>query len=197
MTHQPSRLAPRRPAALGAVALGAVALLLAACTGPGGIATAGPATQPPSSSSSNTQAPSSDAPASEVMATPAPMFPILAVGEHPTLGMYIVDGEGKSLYLFTEDEDDASSCSGDCAEAWPPFLIDAGLTPEVRDGVTGTVGVIERDDGGLQVTYEKQPLYYFSGDSEPGDTTGHGSNEVWYLVSPEGDSVSTGGRGNY
>ena len=192
MTHQPSRFAPR-----GSVALGAVALLLAACSGAGGVATSSPATQPPPTAASATQAAASDAPASEAMATPAPMFPILALGEHPTLGMYIVDGEGRSLYLFTRDEDDTSTCSGDCVEAWPPFLIDAGLTPEARDGVTGTIGVIERADGGLQVTYEQQPLYYFSGDSEPGDTTGHGSNEVWYLVSPEGDSVSTGGRGNY
>ena len=32
---------------------------------------------------------------------------------------------------------------------------------------------ITRDDGTIQVTYNGLPLYHYSGDSPPGDTTGN------------------------
>ena len=34
----------------------------------------------------------------------------------------LVDSEGRSLYLLTEDERNVSTCTGACADAWVPLL---------------------------------------------------------------------------
>ena len=56
-----------------------------------------------------------------------------------------------------------------------------------REG--GDLGTITRSDGTKQVTYNGHPLYYFVGDSGPGQTTGQGSDNFgakWWLVAPAG-----------
>ncbi|MEX2375888.1 MAG: hypothetical protein WD942_09955 [Dehalococcoidia bacterium] len=103
------------------------------------------------------------------------------------LAPYLVDGEGMTLYLFTNDEADVSNCSGDCLVNWPPLLVEEGMEPTAGEGVTGELGVIERTDGGRQVTYNGMPLYYWQGDQAPGDTTGHEVGDVWFVVSPDDD----------
>ena len=48
------------------------------------------------------------------------------------------------------------------------------------------------DGGGTQVTYHGHPLYYYAGDSQPGDTTGEGLNQFgakWYVLASTGDKV--------
>ena len=37
-----------------------------------------------------------------------------------SLGQILVDGNGKTLYLFEADTSAQSTCSGGCAQAWPP-----------------------------------------------------------------------------
>ena len=108
-----------------------------------------------------------------------------------SLGKVLVDGEGKSLYLFEADTSTQSTCSGDCAAAWPPLLTSG--TPTVSgDATASMVGTTTRTDGGTQVTYAGHPLYYYSGDTKAGDTNGEGSKAFgaeWYLVSPKGETV--------
>ncbi len=48
----------------------------------------------------------------------------------------------------------------------------------------------------MQVTYDDQPLYYFSGDSAPGDTKGQNLGKVWFVVAPDGDAIETKGAGS-
>ncbi|MDH5372750.1 MAG: hypothetical protein OEX97_07385, partial [Acidimicrobiia bacterium] len=43
------------------------------------------------------------------------------------------------------------------------------------------------------VTYNGWPLYYFANDSAPGDINGQGLNDVWYVVSAEGDAIGLDG----
>jgi predicted lipoprotein with Yx(FWY)xxD motif len=45
-------------------------------------------------------------------------------------------------------------------------------------------GTLTREDGQKQTTYKGMPLYYFVADKAPGDTSGHGVREVWYLAKP-------------
>ncbi len=65
------------------------------------------------------------------------------------------------------------------------------------------VRTTKRSDGKTQVTYNGHPLYTFTGDSNPGDTSGQGVNVfggLWYAVSPSGQQVtgsaSNSGGGN-
>ncbi|MCE3244872.1 MAG: hypothetical protein K0Q84_216 [Arthrobacter sp.] len=104
-------------------------------------------------------------------------------------GEIVVDGKGMSVYYFTKDVKDSgkSNCTGDCIVAWPPVLT-TNDTPTV-EGVTGKVGTIDTPDGKKQVTIEGMPVYLWEKDKAPGDTTGQGVNDVWYLVAPDGAMI--------
>ena len=112
----------------------------------------------------------------------------VTVTEGDTLGEFLVDAEGMTLYLFTNDSEGTSNCYDGCAASWPPLL--TGGEPEAGDGVDATLlGTTERTDGTTQVTYNGLPLYFFASDQSTGDTSGQGVGGVWYVVSPEGEAV--------
>ena len=113
--------------------------------------------------------------------------PGLAVAESD-VGAIVVDGEGRTLYLFTSDAGGVSTCSGQCAETWPPFTDD--LVGEAGPGVDNSlIGTIVRDDGAVQVTYNGHPIYYFKGDRAPGDINGHGFRGEWFAFTGTGVAV--------
>lgn len=103
------------------------------------------------------------------------------------LGPVLVDGEGRTLYLFTQDSPGTSSCTEACLEAWPPLEGEQVAGEGVDEQLLGT---IERDDGTVQATYADLPLYYYAQDTGPGDLGGQGVNEVWFVVSPDGEAVT-------
>jgi predicted lipoprotein with Yx(FWY)xxD motif len=111
------------------------------------------------------------------------------------LGQILVDGSGRTLYLFESDTNTASTCSGACAQGWPPFVTSG--SPQAGSGVTPSlVSTLRRSDGALQVTYNGHPLYYFAGDTKAGDTKGEGLNAFgagWDVVSPAGDKIEQPG----
>lgn len=113
---------------------------------------------------------------------------IVNVATDAKLGQILVDGKGMTLYMFTKDGPDQSNCSGDCLKAWPPLLTLG--KPTLGEGVDpALVGTATLADGSMIVTYNKMPLYYWNKDTQPGDTTGQGNKDVWYVVSPDGNSV--------
>ena len=102
----------------------------------------------------------------------------------------LVDSDGLALYLFTPDSKGMSTCTGGCADFWPPLLTLGDAT--AGGGVSADhLGSIEREDGGTQVTYNGWPLYYFSGHSGPGEANGQDSQDVWYVVSTFGGPIQT------
>jgi predicted lipoprotein with Yx(FWY)xxD motif len=107
------------------------------------------------------------------------------------LGMILVDGSGRTLYLFEKDQPDQSACSGTCATAWP--VDQTSGTPKAGSGVKAALlATIKRGDGTTQVTYNHHPLYYYSGDSGAGQQSGQGLNAFgakWFVVSPAGGKV--------
>ena len=105
-----------------------------------------------------------------------------------SLGMILVDGSGRTLYLFEKDQPNQSACAGACAAAWP--VDQTSGTPKAGSGVTASMlGTITRSDDTTQVTYNKHPLYYYSGDSGAGQHNGQGVDAFgakWYVVAPAG-----------
>jgi predicted lipoprotein with Yx(FWY)xxD motif len=95
-----------------------------------------------------------------------------------------VDSAGMSLYVFTKDTANSgkSACLNGCAVAWLPATVPAGTTPTAGDGVDG-LGVITRDDGTMQVTYDGLPLYRYAPDKAPGDENGKAVPN-WALATP-------------
>jgi len=105
-----------------------------------------------------------------------------------TLGTYLADASGRSLYLFTKDSSRKSACSGACAKTWPPYLT-SGKPLAGRGVSTSKLGTIKRNNGSTQVTYNGHPLYRYAADKAKGETRGQGIGSVWYLVTPAGSKL--------
>jgi predicted lipoprotein with Yx(FWY)xxD motif len=112
------------------------------------------------------------------------------VSDHPELGKILTDANGRTLYLFTKDGENVSNCYDQCAVNWPPLLVGAGEEPAAGPGLPGQLGTITRTDGGRQVTYNGMPLYYWAADSNPGDASGQGVGDVWFVVHPDISSMT-------
>jgi predicted lipoprotein with Yx(FWY)xxD motif len=107
------------------------------------------------------------------------------------VGDHLVDGEGRSLYLFTDDPPGESVCTDECVAVWPVFSTtdEPSVDGEVDAELMGT---IQRDDGIEQATYDGQPLYYYVDDERVGDRRGHGLEGAWFLVAPDGAPILEG-----
>ncbi len=101
----------------------------------------------------------------------------------PDLGSVLVDAKGMTLYMYTRDDVGISNCYQGCATAWPPLMANSP-EPVLADGLSGVLGTTARTDGGLQVTYNGMPLYFWAKDQKPGDTTGQNVGGVWFVVNP-------------
>jgi predicted lipoprotein with Yx(FWY)xxD motif len=111
------------------------------------------------------------------------------------LGNILVDEKGLSLYMFTPDARNVSNCEGACLTAWPPIMLgkedtlaDVALTGGLRRSL---LGVAMRENGSRHVTYNGYPLYYWFRDAKAGDVLGQWVGNVWFVLSADGDPIST------
>jgi predicted lipoprotein with Yx(FWY)xxD motif len=104
-----------------------------------------------------------------------------------SLGSILVDGEGLTLYVFSNDAPGSSSCIDSCALSWPPL---AASTVAVGDDLDpADFSLITRPDGTSQLAVGQRPLYRFAGDIAPGETSGQGLNGLWFVVAPDGTPI--------
>jgi predicted lipoprotein with Yx(FWY)xxD motif len=166
------------------VAIAGAALLIAACGGTGTTAYGGSASTPSTGRYPGV--------ASSPSGTPAPPAASITIGLRSTaLGQILVDGKGRTLYLYEADKAGMSNCYGDCASVWPPLL--ASGTPVAGSGLNGSLlGTTTRRDGSVEVVYNGHPLYYFVSDRQAGDVTGQAISSFgaeWYVLSAAGSKV--------
>ncbi|WP_342078342.1 hypothetical protein [Yoonia sp. SS1-5] len=83
---------------------------------------------------------------------------------------------GMTLYTFDKDSAGTSNCYDSCAVSWPPYLAQAGAAAPAG------FSIIERRDGTSQWAKGGEPLYFWQGDSAPGDTNGDGVGGVWHVA---------------
>ena|SRR5256885_5079672 len=102
---------------------------------------------------------------------------ILSVNKSPALGSYFTDTKGMTLYTFTKDTPSVSKCEGACLTTWPPYLAKSTQTQ-----LPAKLGVLKRSDGSMQYTWNQMPLYYYNGDTQPGQTNGNGYNGLWMVA---------------
>ncbi len=95
----------------------------------------------------------------------------------------LTTAQGRTLYYRTTDSPPTTVCSGGCASAWPPLLVSGSNTPTSTTSLPGKLSV-QADANGTQVEYNGHPLYTFSGDTAPGQTTGEGIGGIWHVVTP-------------
>jgi predicted lipoprotein with Yx(FWY)xxD motif len=104
-------------------------------------------------------------------------------------GRVLFDANGQAIYLFEIDRSNRSNCTSEaCVEAWPPVL--TREPPTAGPGAdAGLLGTIRRGEGGLQVTYNGRPLYFYEHES-PGEIKCHNVDlhgGTWWVVTARGD----------
>lgn len=118
--------------------------------------------------------------------------PSVAVNNHASKGRLfvahgnIVDANGATdnsrldftLYTFDQDTPGQTTCFGGCLVAWPALYAPADAQP------FGDFSVIVRDanTGVKQWAYKGLPLYFYVGDTAPGDVTGEYTD--WTIARP-------------
>ena len=110
---------------------------------------------------------------------------------HGSLGRYLVDARGRTLYLFEKDRGGRSACYGSCASVWPP-LVASGQVARGAGVSAARLGSVTRRDSRRQVTYGGHTLYFYAGDSRPGQTRGEGLNQFgakWYVLAASGSKI--------
>jgi predicted lipoprotein with Yx(FWY)xxD motif len=98
------------------------------------------------------------------------------------LGDILVAPSGMTLYTYAKDTngESASACTGRCISIWPPLVAPTGAKAEGKYSlvnVTSAKGTKEK-----MWAYNGMPLYLYSKDAKPGDTTGNGFLGAWHVV---------------
>jgi len=118
----------------------------------------------------------------------------MMIATNPTLGNYLVDGNGRSLYYYAKDFPAAgsnaavSNCTttGGCLGLWPIFHTSSVVVQGIN---ASDVGEITRADGAQQTTFRGWPLYYYAGDMKAGDVNGEGFGSIWFVMHDQAYSV--------
>jgi predicted lipoprotein with Yx(FWY)xxD motif len=101
------------------------------------------------------------------------------------IGFYLVNGTGFTLYYRTSDKPNSgtTTCvSSTCEKNWPAFyrsslVLATGLN-------ASSFAVITPYNSTKIVTYGGYPLYYWTFDAKPGDTTGQGVGQFYVATVP-------------
>ncbi|RUT67900.1 hypothetical protein D0817_23830 [Flavobacterium cupreum] len=132
--------------------------------------------------------------------TPVQVKPEIALSTSATLGSYLSDKNGRSLYFFATDANGQASCTGGCEALWPAFTVDNLTADKLGTGLTlSDFATITTASGKKQITYKGWPLYYYApvsqgdaygngGTNTPeaaGKTTGDGVGGVWFIAKPD------------
>jgi predicted lipoprotein with Yx(FWY)xxD motif len=160
-----------RPRSIGVLGAGGLAVLAAAATGCGGGAATAASSGAPKTTSGQAA----------------------TVGISNTgIGQILVNSQGRTLYLFRADQGTKSACTGACAGAWPPLVVNG--KPTLGKGVNASlVGTATRPEGTTQLTYNGHPLYLFAQDQKAGETNGQGVSAfgaAWFALNSSGNQVS-------
>jgi predicted lipoprotein with Yx(FWY)xxD motif len=112
---------------------------------------------------------------------------------HTRLGNILATSSGFTLYEFTHDHGARNSCVSirECSGTWPPYTTSGrpAAGPGVRASLLSSIRIA---GGKTQVTYAGHPLYLYSGDSGPGETSYVGESAFggrWYAVNVSGGAV--------
>ncbi len=90
----------------------------------------------------------------------------------------LTTGTGLTLYYRTSDPAPDSTCTGACAQTWPPFMAQGNVIP--GSNIQGSL-TVHTTANGSQVEYNGHPLYTYSGDAIH-EVKGQGVNGVWNAV---------------
>ena len=117
---------------------------------------------------------------------------VVTVKHNGSLGSVLAAGpKHLTVYLLTADHGSHSSCSGECAQIWPPVTTKG--KPVAQGGaLAADLGTTTRSGGVKQVTYKGHPLYYYVQDTGSSEALGEGISSfggVWWALAPNGSAI--------
>ena len=90
-------------------------------------------------------------PSTSSTSTPSSATSVISA-KSSSLGTFLVDSKGRTLYLWDADRGAMSTCNGECATDWPPLT--TKTAPKAGAGVKASLlGTSKRSDGTKEVTY--------------------------------------------
>jgi predicted lipoprotein with Yx(FWY)xxD motif len=117
-----------------------------------------------------------------------PNYSVTLLSKANETATYLTDATGRALYIFAQDTvgtptaSPVSACTtAPCTTNWLVFLTDPVTVPSALAGADFTI--FTRGDGTRQSAYKGHPLYYYVGDTAPGDTNGRAVPD-WQTVNP-------------
>lgn len=175
---------PRVPCVLATVSLLAF-MLAAVLAGCGGSST--------TSSSSSTASTSATTSSQSTTGSSSASSATVSTKSVSGLGSVLVNAQGLTLYIFEPDHHARVTCTGSCAQVWPPLKLASGQQAAASgEAKSSLLGSVSDPEGGRVVTYAGWPLYTYVGDSSPGKASGQGLNTnggLWYAIAPSGQPV--------
>lgn len=132
---------------------------------------------------------------SSTPAAPRAAAPATATATEPSvrvaktkLGRILVNGQGRTLYLYMKDRGAKSACSRRCSQVWPPATVSG--EPTAGPGVAAAKLTTTRGaDHRRQLVYNGHPLYTLTADVRPGQINGEGFLGTWYVISTAGHRI--------
>jgi predicted lipoprotein with Yx(FWY)xxD motif len=115
----------------------------------------------------------------------------------PGVGMVVVDGRGRTVYLLTSGDhtnvpcDDASGCT----KVWPDLPLPQGTSSATAgSGLQASLlSTMKLSDGQTYPTYNGWLMYEYVADAGSGQAHGQGIQSfggTWYAISPAGMAVT-------
>ncbi len=166
-----------------AIALGPLVLLVAACgsssTTPGsayGNSSATPMATGSASSPGSTTGMGTSSTSGGMSST------VTLTIKDSKIGNVLANAKGETIYWYSKDmKGGPSTCTGSCLSAWP--LVTGAPVASMGVKFAGKLGSVKDANGAVQATYNGYPLYTYTGDMAPVDTSGNGAGGVWHVIS--------------
>lgn len=94
----------------------------------------------------------------------------------------LMTNKGFAVYYNRADPMFKATCTGQCAQDWPPVLAPQGMMTISSSMALPRQLSVHQTANGAQVFYDGHALYTYAADMQAGTATGRAQDMVWYLV---------------
>jgi predicted lipoprotein with Yx(FWY)xxD motif len=94
----------------------------------------------------------------------------------------LMTNKGFAMYYYRADTMFTATCTGQCAQDWPPVLAPQGMMTVSSSVPLPKHLSVHQTPNGAQVFYDGHALYTYAADKQPGIATGRAQDMQWYLV---------------
>ncbi len=94
----------------------------------------------------------------------------------------LMTNKGFAVYYYRADPMFKATCTGQCAQDWPPILAPQGMMTVASSVALPRQLSVHQTPNGAQVFYDGHALYTYGADMQPGTATGRAQDMLWYLA---------------